>query len=175
MLNKSEIYCISLELYKFKHKGHCAAGWDGSNTFQGNIEDCFKECSSRKDIGFFAFTTNTDDNIDDCSCYFSADGCPDDDTFEDFNAYHITDHYEFKHKGHCAAGWDEVNSFQQNLDSCFLECYSRPNIGFFSFTTNVEDHIDDCSCFFSSDGCPDDDQFEDFDSYRILKGNPKIF
>ena len=37
------------------------------------------------DIGFFAFNSKNGE----CACYFAALGCPDDDLFNDYNAYSI--------------------------------------------------------------------------------------
>ena len=74
-----------LELYQFLHRGHCAAGWDnGPNTNQATILNCRDECAGRPNIGYFAY--GADNN---CACYFSNSGCPDDNQYEDHNAYRI--------------------------------------------------------------------------------------
>ena len=69
----------------FKHQGHCAAGWNSPNTNKENLEKCFMECEGRTNIGYFAYNSN-DGN---CACYFTANGCPDDDLHNDYNAYRI--------------------------------------------------------------------------------------
>ena len=77
------LYCF-LELYEFLHQGHCAAGWKEPNTNQANIEDCRNECAKFSNVGYFAYGT---DNT--CACYLADHGCPDDDKYDDYNAYRI--------------------------------------------------------------------------------------
>ena len=55
-------------------------GWASNN-----IIGCFVECASMPDIGFFAFNSKKGE----CACYFASMGCPDDDLFNDYNAYSI--------------------------------------------------------------------------------------
>ena len=74
-----------LESYEFKHQGHCRDGFARPNSVQKKIEDCFSECASRPNIGYFAFNSKNGG----CSCYLNAKGCPDDDKFNDHNAYRI--------------------------------------------------------------------------------------
>ena len=76
---------ISTAKYEFKHQGHCASGWDGSNTIKNNVDDCFNECTNRPNVGYFAFSSQKRG----CACYFTADGCPDDEKNHDYNAYRI--------------------------------------------------------------------------------------
>ena len=79
------IYFIVVDiLYEFVHNGHCNGGWGGSNTIQNTLPDCRNNCANRLDVGFFAYSSSGT-----CGCYFSKDGCPDDDLFGDMNAYRI--------------------------------------------------------------------------------------
>ena len=77
-------FLVTVESYVLKHQGHCAAGWAGT-TMNKNINDCFIQCASMSKIGFFAFNSKKGE----CACYFAAMGCPDDDLFNDYNAYSI--------------------------------------------------------------------------------------
>ena len=79
------MFSISLENYELKHKGYCADGWAGLSTLQYNVEDCFSYCANRQDVGYFAFNSKNGG----CDCYFTANGCPDDDRNNDYNAYRI--------------------------------------------------------------------------------------
>ena len=79
-----------LESYEFKHQGHCAGGWVKPNTVQNKVEDCFSECASKQNIGYFAFNSKNGH----CACYYTANGCPDDNKWNDHNAYRII-------KGNC--------------------------------------------------------------------------
>ena len=45
--------------------------------------DCRNECADRPDVGFFAY------NGDNCACYLSDSGCPDDNRHNDHKAYRI--------------------------------------------------------------------------------------
>ena len=76
---------VSIVSYVLKHQGHCAGGWAGRNTVQNNLDDCFRECTNRPNIGYFAFNSKNGR----CACYFTSKGCPDDDRHNDYNAYHI--------------------------------------------------------------------------------------
>ena len=77
-------FIVTVMLYEFVHDGHCNGGWDGSNTIQKTVPDCRNECAKRPDIGFFALSSSGT-----CACYFSKDGCPDDNLHDDHNAYRI--------------------------------------------------------------------------------------
>ena len=67
------------------HQGNCASGWDnGPNTQQASIIDCRNECADRPKIGYFAYRTGNN-----CACYFTSGGCPDDNKHDDHNAYRI--------------------------------------------------------------------------------------
>ena len=73
-----------LGLYEFMHRGHCAKGWKGPNSNQANIEDCRNECAKSLNVGYFAYGTGNK-----CACYLADDECPDDNRYDDLNAYRI--------------------------------------------------------------------------------------
>jgi len=75
----------------FSHAGHCAEGWDGSNTFQRSLEQCSEECSAREGSQFFTFCDSNPQDCDNgmnCAC-FNDDMCTDDGTFKQYKAYEI--------------------------------------------------------------------------------------
>ena len=78
------LYCF-LDLYEFLHQGPCAGtGWKGPKTIQENIDDCRHECAKRSNVGYFAYSTSNR-----CVCYLAGIGCPDDDKYENYNAFRI--------------------------------------------------------------------------------------
>ena len=82
----------------------------------------------------------------------------------------LIDKFVLKHQGHCAAGWTDPNTNQDNLEQCFMECESRHNIGYFAFNSKTGG----CSCYSIADGCPDDDLYNDYNTYRIIQSNFQI-
>ena len=78
------LYCF-LDLYEFLHQGPCAGtGWKGPKTIQENIDDCRHECAKRSNVGYFAYSTSNR-----CVCYLAGNGCPDDDKYDNYNAFRI--------------------------------------------------------------------------------------
>ena len=74
--------------------------------------------------------------------------------------------YEFKHQGHCAAGWDGgPNTNQESILDCRNDCATRSGVGYFAYKRGSN-----CECYFSNGGCPDDNYYNDHKAYRILKG-----
>ena len=73
----------------------------------------------------------------------------------------------FKHQGHCADGWAGKNTVQKDVVDCFNECTNRPNVGYFAFNSQKGK----CACYFTEKGCPDDDKNNDYNAYRIIRGN----
>ena len=86
---------VSLANYEFKHFGHCADGWDKNQIYGKHTKlECYLECAKRPRIGYFAhseigYINKRNGSFVDCSCYFSANGCPDDIYYDDFDAYRI--------------------------------------------------------------------------------------
>ena len=76
---------VFIENYVLKHIGHCNGGFVGPNTIQNNVDGCFDECNTRRNVGYFAFNPKNGY----CSCYLTTAGCPDDDLWNDFNSYQI--------------------------------------------------------------------------------------
>ena len=82
------VICMILFSAKFKslHQGHCgnSGGYLPPNTDQESIYDCRDECSSRTDLGYFAYVTGST-----CACYTREGGCNYDGQHMDHNAYQI--------------------------------------------------------------------------------------
>jgi len=104
--------------FEFKHQGHCAGGWDG-NTVQNSLEDCFSECTSRPDVGYFAFKSSNGV----CACYFTVNGCPDDNRFNDFNAYRI-----IKSSDEGNVEGDEWQELQLSKHNTYRATHQSPNM-----------------------------------------------
>ena len=105
---------LFIENYVLKHQGHCAEGWAGSNKHQNNVDGCFKECSSRRNVGYFSFNPKNGD----CACYLRNAGCPDDDLYNDYNSYNII-------RSNCSIILDflfrlKIYFVKSNLFSCIL-------------------------------------------------------
>ena len=84
---------IAAANYEFVHQGHCADGWTGPNSKQVTTLDCKKECESRPNVGYFAYSTSKT-----CACYLSKPGCPDDNMHNDHKAYRILEERGRKYK-----------------------------------------------------------------------------
>ena len=80
VINGYSVFPIAL--YEYVHQGHCAGGWVSPNSIQGTILDCRNECAGRSAVEYFAYN----DAHDACACYTQ---CPDDNHFNDYNAYRI--------------------------------------------------------------------------------------
>ena len=81
------------------------------------------------------------------------------------------DLYEWVHQGHCADGWVRRSTRQTSIKGCFEECVNRgPHIGYFAYSNENND----CACYQQSAGCPDDNKFNNHNSYRI-RPKGKIF
>ena len=82
------------------------------------------------------------------------------------------------HNGHCAEGWDNNNKRgRHTIHECYVECAKRPGIGYFAYSETgytTPDGPVDCSCYRLANGCPDDELWSDFNSYRIIKSNFKF-
>ena len=75
---------ISLGKIKFLHQGHCGAGSGHlpPTVKQETIDDCRKECSSRAEVRYLAYSSGSD-----CACYKT--DCTNDGRAQDFMAYEI--------------------------------------------------------------------------------------
>ena len=70
--------------------------------------------------------------------------------------------YEFVHDGHCKYGFVGPKTAQGSILDCRNECASRSDVGFFAYNGY------NCACYWLKDGCPDDNQYADYDAYRIV-------
>ena len=75
--------------------------------------------------------------------------------------------YEFVHDGHCNGGYISSTS-GVSLKGCRDHCAKLPKAGYFAYSTAGKK----CACYSTAGGCPDDNQYPDYDSFGILrKGN----
>ena len=77
----------------------------------------------------------------------------------------IVENYVRIHQGQCNTV-PAVITTSNNVDTCFKECESNPNIGFFAFNPINQG----CYCYPTADGCPDH-TLMDYSAYKIIKGN----
>ena len=84
--------------------------------------------------------------------------------------------YIFMHVGHCNGGYYETvdlgarppaSNENNNLEACYNICLIDPLCGYFGYTF---DHSD-CSKYTLAEGCPDDDTYNHYNSYRIVRTN----
>ena len=57
----------------------CGAGWDGGNNIiASSAEECFNECNTRPNVGYFSYTVSrpSGSTPDTCACYLEKDECP---------------------------------------------------------------------------------------------------
>lgn len=71
--------------------------------------------------------------------------------------------FEFVHDGHCAAGWMPGNTNQGSVAACASHCNTVPNCGFFAYSTGR------CALYHRDHACPDDDQYPDYNAYRLIE------
>lgn len=76
----------------------------------------------------------------------------------------IEDTFKFKHKGHCAEGYVKPNTKEGSLLACRNKCAKIWNVGYFAYSTSKQ-----CACYLESKLCPDDENYDDHDAYRILR------
>merc|ERR1740129_1628702 len=173
--------------FSFFHDGHCASGWMGGNKYDvETVDDCAAVCSGRQGCGFFAY----DNARMTCATYFESDGCPDDNHFPEYNAYKMglptsptsvpstaptpdinvqpseISNFAFLHNGHCASGWMGNNRNVDTVDECATICGEREGCGYFAYDNSISS-ITNCATYFGSDGCPDDNLFPEYNSYKI--------
>ena len=75
------------------------------------------------------------------------------------------------HPGHCAGGYVPPSTNQITIVDCRNECANlNSSIGFFAYRKIVLNDGRDCACYLEDGNCPDDDQHNNYDAYRILQG-----
>ena len=59
--------------------GECSKGWDkGINIIASSAVECFNECITRPNVGYFAYAASRPSaySPDTCACYLEEDKCP---------------------------------------------------------------------------------------------------
>ena len=65
--------------YGSLHDKICGAGWDrGINIIASSAEECFNECNTRLNVGYFSYTVSrpAGSTPDTCACYLEKEECP---------------------------------------------------------------------------------------------------
>ena len=76
------------------------------------------------------------------------------------------------HRGHCAGGHlTGQHTCESSLEACGKHCKKNDQCGYFAYSTN-KCHVDwgNCALYGVAAGCPDDNQFQEFDAYRVQRG-----
>jgi len=129
------------------------------------LNGCYEHCSSLPSAGYFAYKAQGKG----CSCYLTSEKCPDDEAYSEYAAYQIlvkATSYEFEHDGHCNGGYIQGSHTygHQSLNGCYEHCSSLPSAGYFAYKAQGKG----CSCYLTSDECPDDNAYPEYNAYRIL-------
>ena len=76
------------------------------------------------------------------------------------------------HDGHCAGGHlTGQNTCASSLEACVEHCKSAKQCGYIAYTTNKCDvKWGNCGLYDVAAGCPDDDQLQEFNAYRVQRG-----
>ena len=74
----------------YKHRGHCADGWMDGNTLVADLNTCAARCRDRASsgCGYIAFASTKTSGTN-CNLYRRDANCPDDDNFDEYNAYTV--------------------------------------------------------------------------------------
>jgi len=154
-----------------------------------SIESCFAQCDSVPDCGYFAFSENSGTSTN-CALYTAAGGCEDDNNFPTYTAYQMNGGdcssadvpvllepiddlpcYTAVHDGHCATGWLEgSNTMRDSIESCFAQCDSVPDCGYFAFSENSGTSTN-CALYTAAGGCEDDNNFPTYTAYQMNGGD----